>query len=73
MLHSTGNYKGYRYVDKAEAIKPYAYGLDYSLITGDQSQLKLLWLMVMIVEDNIISKETNDNRRDGSNSKEKRS
>ena len=41
LLHSTGNYKGYRYVDKAEAIKPYAYGLDYSLITGDPKSTKV--------------------------------
>ena len=40
ILHSTGNYKGYRYIDKAKAIKPYAYGCDYSKITGDPESKK---------------------------------
>ena len=30
ILFSTGNYKGYRFIDKKDAIKPYAFGCDYS-------------------------------------------
>jgi hypothetical protein len=33
ILFSTGNYQGYRYIDKKEAIKPYAFGCDYSKLT----------------------------------------
>jgi hypothetical protein len=33
ILFSTGNYKGYRFIDKKDAIKPYAFGCDYSKLT----------------------------------------
>ena len=33
ILFSTGNYQGYRYIDKKEAIKSYAFGCDYSKLT----------------------------------------
>ena len=34
ILFSTGNYHGYRFIDKnGEAIKPYAFGCDYSKLT----------------------------------------
>ena len=35
ILFSTGNYQGYRYIDKKEAIKPYAFGCDYSKLDAD--------------------------------------
>jgi hypothetical protein len=41
ILHTTGNYKGYRYVDKKEAIKPYAFGCDYSKISKDPDSTEL--------------------------------
>ena len=33
ILFATGNYKGYRFIDKKDAIKPYAFGCDYSKLT----------------------------------------
>ena len=33
ILHSTGNYQGFKYIDKKDAIKPYAFGIDYSKLT----------------------------------------
>ena len=34
ILFSTGQYQGFRYIDKnGEAIKPYAWGCDYSKLT----------------------------------------
>jgi len=35
ILHSSGNYQGFRYIGKDEAIKPYAFGCDYSKLTED--------------------------------------
>lgn len=35
ILFSTGNYQGYRLIDKKEAIKPYAFGCDYSKLDAD--------------------------------------
>ena len=34
LLFETGQYQGFRYIDKKEAIKPYAFGCDYSKITN---------------------------------------
>jgi len=36
ILFATGNYNGYRMIDKKEAIKPYAFGCDYSKLNGDE-------------------------------------
>ena len=36
ILFATGNYQGYRMIDKKEAIKPYAFGCDYSKLNGDE-------------------------------------
>ena len=33
ILFATGQYQGYRLIDKKEAIKPYAFGCDYSKLT----------------------------------------
>lgn len=41
ILHKTGNYQGYRLIDKKEAIKPYAFGCDYSKITGNPESTKV--------------------------------
>ena len=37
ILHSTGNYKGFRLIGKHEAIKPYAYGVDYTRLNGQEN------------------------------------
>jgi hypothetical protein len=36
ILFATGNYQGYRMIDKKEAIKSYAFGCDYSKLNGDE-------------------------------------
>lgn len=41
ILHTTGNYRGYRYIDKKEAVKPYAFGCDYSIIGRDPESIEL--------------------------------
>ena len=33
ILFSTGQYQGFKYIDKKDAIKPYAFGCDYSKLT----------------------------------------
>ena len=33
ILFSANQYQGYRYIDKKDAIKPYAFGCDYSKLT----------------------------------------
>ena len=33
ILFATGQYQGFRYIDKKDAIKPYAFGCDYSKLT----------------------------------------
>ena len=35
ILFATGQYQGYRLIDKKEAIKPYAFGCDYSKLDAD--------------------------------------
>jgi hypothetical protein len=35
ILFSTQQYQGYRLIDKKEAIKPYAFGCDYSKLDAD--------------------------------------
>ena len=33
ILFATGQYQGFKYIDKKDAIKPYAFGCDYSKLT----------------------------------------
>lgn len=40
ILHTTGNYEGFRFIDKKEAIKPYAFGCDYSKITANPESIE---------------------------------
>ena len=35
ILFAAGQYQGYRLIDKKEAIKPYAFGCDYSKLDAD--------------------------------------
>ena len=35
ILFATGQYQGFRLIDKKEAIKPYAFGCDYSKLDAD--------------------------------------
>ena len=35
ILFASGQYQGFRYIDKKEAIKPYAFGCDYSKLDAD--------------------------------------
>ena len=41
LLHNTGNYQGYRLISKDEAIKPYAFGCDYSKLNGDPESARI--------------------------------
>lgn len=40
ILFATGQYKGYRFIDKKEAVKPYAFGCDYSKLTDKVEEQK---------------------------------
>ena len=33
VLFSSGQYQGFKYIDKKDAVKPYAWGCDYSKLT----------------------------------------
>ena len=35
VLFSSGQYQGFKYIDKKDAVKPYAFGCDYSKLDAD--------------------------------------
>ena len=50
VLFSSGQYQGFKYIDKKDAVKPYAWGCDYSKLTDT-------------VEEQVVAFEGSDDTR----------